>query len=178
MATIHLPGIGGSGPEHWQTLWEAADASIARFAPESWDAPDLGDWTRAMARAVAAATEPPLLVAHSLACLLVAQAAARGVAGVGGAVLVSVPDAAGPAFPREAAGFGPVPTAPLPFPALVIASTNDPFGTLDHMQRCAQAWGAGLVVAGPLGHINAASGLGDWPQGAALVAAFRAGARV
>ncbi len=30
---IILPGIGGSGIEHWQTHWEAQDPSMKRFAP-------------------------------------------------------------------------------------------------------------------------------------------------
>ncbi len=64
----------------------------------------------------------------------------------------------------------------LRFPALIVASTDDPYGTLDHATSCAIAWSAGLVVAGALGHINGASRLGHWPQGMALFSAFRSGA--
>jgi predicted alpha/beta hydrolase family esterase len=34
---------------------------------------------------------------------------------------------------------------------------------------------SGLIVLGALGHVNASSGLGDWPQGRALLDAFSAG---
>ena len=83
-AIITLPGFRGSGETHWQTLWEAEDPSMARFWPASWDRPDLGDWIAALDRVVLAAPEPPLLVAHSIACLLVAHwAAYRKGAGAG-----------------------------------------------------------------------------------------------
>jgi predicted alpha/beta hydrolase family esterase len=70
-----------------------------------------------------------------------------------------------------------VPDGALRFPSLIIASTNDPYGALEATQRRAGDWQSGLVVAGALGHINASSGLGDWPQGRALLEAFRAGLR-
>ena len=37
------------------------------------------------------------------------------------------------------------------------------------MCTLAAAWGARLVDGGALGHINAESGLGAWPQGQALL---------
>ena len=43
---ITLPGLGGSGDTHWQTLWERTDARFTRFQPASWDQPDLHDWER------------------------------------------------------------------------------------------------------------------------------------
>lgn len=178
-ATITLPGITGSGEAHWQTLWEARDPRMVRFQPASWDHPDLSDWVAALNHTISAAPEPPLLVAHSLACLLVAHWAVREVKGteqlVRGAFLVAAPDPDSPAFPLEAATFRDVPEMGLPFPALVVASADDPYATLDHARRCSSAWGAGFVVVGALGHINSASGLGDWPQGAMLLEAFRAG---
>jgi predicted alpha/beta hydrolase family esterase len=180
MAYITLPGIGGSDESHWQTRWEQQHLQMKRFEPSSWEEPDRDDWLAALDRAIRATPDPPILVAHSLACLLVGYwAATSGVeAGrrVRGAFLVGVPDPQALAFPAaEAATFREIPDAPFPFPALVVASTDDPYGTVDHARRRATAWGAGLVVAGALGHINGASRLGDWPQGLALLEAFRAG---
>lgn len=172
---ITLPGIGGSGPTHWQSAWEAKNPAIVRFQPARWDHPDLDDWLAALDRAVAAAPAPPLLVAHSLACLLVAHWAARGGRTVRGAFLVSVPDPRSPAFPAEARAFDDVPGGRLPFPALVVASTDDPFGTIGYTKARAEQWGAGHVAVGAHGHLNAASELGDWAEGAALLEAFRAG---
>lgn len=71
---IILPGIGGSGEAHWQTRWEKSNPEMRRFQPADWEKPDLADWISALERAVGASATPPLLVAHSLACLLVLAA--------------------------------------------------------------------------------------------------------
>jgi predicted alpha/beta hydrolase family esterase len=176
---ILLPGIGGSGAAHWQTMWERADPSLIRFDPADWDLPDLDDWLAALDRAIDATDEPPILIAHSLACLLVAHWAARpGARTIRGAFLVAAPDPDGPAFPAShAASFRDVPDAPLPFPTLVVASVDDPYASVEHVRNQASVWNAGLVVAGALGHMNEASNLGDWPLGMMLLEAFSAGAR-
>lgn len=172
---ISLPGIGGSGDAHWQSRWEQAEPRFSRFKPASWDHPDLDDWVQALERAVADSDEPPVLVAHSLACLLVVHWAARSSTAVAGAFLVSVPNPDGAAFPSAAAAFRLVPSAPLRFPSLIVASSDDPYSDLAHARQRARDWHARLVVAGALGHINASSGLGDWPQGRGLLEAFCAG---
>ena len=177
---IVLPGIGGSGDAHWQTIWQREEAGWLRFQPTSWDHPDLSDWIRALDHALSQAGEPATLVAHSLACLLVAHWAARSARTrqVAGAFLVAVPDPDGPAFPRaDASTFFNVPEAPLPFPTLILASSNDPYASLDYAERRALEWKAGLVEMGALGHINGASGLGSWPEGRRLLTAFQSGAR-
>ncbi|CAN7631796.1 alpha/beta fold hydrolase [Phenylobacterium sp. LjRoot225] len=172
--TIMLPGIGGSGGGHWQTLWRLNDPFATVFQPSDWDRPDLDDWVAALDRAVALAAQPPLLVAHSLGCLLVAHWAARGRGLVAGAFLVAVPDPDGPVFPAEqAATFRSVPRQPMLFPTLMIASSDDPYGSLEFGRRCADAWRADLITAGALGHINEASGVGAWPSGRTLLTSFR-----
>jgi uncharacterized protein len=171
---ITLPGIGGSGDEHWQTLWEAGSKDFARFSPSSWDEPRLEDWVAALDAAVAASDGPPVLLAHSLACLLVAHWQARSALPVAGAMLVAVPDPLGAAFPAEAASFADPPEQRLRFPSVIAASGNDPFGTMDHARRRAGEWGSRLVEMGDVGHINAGSGLGDWPAGRMLLADFMA----
>lgn len=170
---IHLPGIGNSGKTHWQSRWEEADPAISRFTPSSWDEPDLADWIAALDRAVRAAKTPPILVAHSLACLLVAHWSGVSALPVKAAFLVAVPDPASSAFPAQAAGFGQnVPQAPFRFPSLIVASTDDPYGSLDNARRRAEQWGSELRIIGEAGHINRQSGLGDWPEGRALLAGF------
>jgi len=171
---ITLPGIYGSGPTHWQSLWEQ-DGSFRRFSPSSWDRPQLADWQAALTAALNRADAKPVLVAHSLSCLLVGHSTDLLAGRIAGAMLVAPPDPAGPAFPDDGAQFGPAPQAALPFPTLLIASSNDPYGSLAFAQTQAQAWNARLVVAGAFGHINGESGLDDWPQGRGLLAAFEAG---
>ena len=66
--------------------------------------------------------------------------------------------------PLRNAGIGS-PACGHPFPAVVVASTNDAFSTIDRARLLARVWGAGFVDAGACGHINVASGFGPWPQG-------------
>lgn len=175
---VNVPGIGGSGPAHWQTLWEQRHAGIRRIAPASWEAPGFDNWIAALDAAVAASSTPPVLIAHSLGCLLVAHWTRHSRRAIAGAMLVAVPDPAAPAFPATAGAFGPTPTTRLPFPTLIVTSSDDPYGSLSYAHGCADHWGAGLVEAGALGHINGGSGLGDWPGGWQLLTAFCAGLRL
>jgi predicted alpha/beta hydrolase family esterase len=166
-----LPGLGGSGPEHWQTAWEACQPRCARVTQRDWDRPELGEWLARVDAAIAAAEGPVVLVAHSLACPLVAHGARRtGWERVAAALLVAPADVDSPAHtPPETRGFAPVPTAALPFPATVVASRNDPYVELERARHFAERWGATFVDLGEVGHINAASNLGDWPEGRRLL---------
>lgn len=169
---IHLPGIGSSGEKHWQTLWEQRDPTIRRFQPTSWDQPDLDDWIQALERAVCEAKEPPVLVAHSLACLLVAHWQRASSSPVKGALLVAVPDPQSPVFPAQAAAFACVPEERFRFPLLVVASADDPYASLSYAQTRAKQWGGDCINIGEHGHINGQSGLNDWPKGREILEEF------
>jgi predicted alpha/beta hydrolase family esterase len=56
----------------------------------------------------------------------------------------------------------------------VVASANDPLGSLAHAKHCAIAWGSTFVDIGLAGHINADSGHGEWCEGYALLQQFMA----
>ena len=169
--TFLLPGYANSGPGHWQTRWEALEASFARVAMPDWDHPVRATWCATLDRAVADEPRGPIcLAAHSLGCLTVAQWALRLASSaqlgkIAGALLVAPPDPAGPAFPRDAHGYDEIALEPLPFPSIVVASSDDPYGTLAFAERCAMGWGSRFIDIGPRGHINAESGLGDWEEG-------------
>jgi len=167
-----LPGFGNSDLQHWQTLWELRHSDWQRVNLGHWDSPDCDDWVRALDVAVQACPSPPLLVAHSLACLLVAHWAQRSVFTPKAAFLVAVPDPQSASFPATARGFAPVPLAPFAFRSLVVASANDSFGSLAHAKHCAIAWGSAFVDIGQAGHINADSGHGEWEEGYALLRQF------
>lgn len=163
-----VPGIGNSGPDHWQTRWERQHEGLIRIAQQEWDQPVASDWLHNIDAAVAASAEPPLIVAHSLGCLAVAlwaeatPAARRRTAAL---VLVAVPDPSGPVFPRaEARGFERLAGGLGRREGLVVSSRNDPYAPDGFGLRCAQRWGVQHLDAGAGGHLNAASGLGDWPS--------------
>jgi predicted alpha/beta hydrolase family esterase/diadenosine tetraphosphate (Ap4A) HIT family hydrolase len=161
---LTLPGWQGSGPDHWQTLWERLDATIARVQQPDWERPHLDAWREVLHAELRRSDEPTVLVAHSLGCHLVAHAAPPVV----GALLVAPPD-----LERQSqlsfSSFLPVPRARLPFPAVVVASSDDPWSTPEYSMSLADAWGARFVDAGARGHLNSASGLGTWREGRELL---------
>jgi uncharacterized protein len=167
---IVLPGYMNSGAGHWQTRWEGLYPAFSRVAMADWDHPVCSQWCETLDAAVASQTAPVLFAAHSLGCLTVAfwalrHASAQALAKVAGALLVALPDPAGPGFPRDALGFDDVPLVRLPFKSIVVASTDDPYGGVPFSQACAAAWGSRWENIGPRGHINADSGLGAWEEG-------------
>jgi hypothetical protein len=169
-----VPGLGGSGPDHWQSRWERQLSTARRVVQADVDAPEREPWIAALAGAVADGERPAVLVAHSLGVVTVALAAAR-LAGsrVAGAFLVAPPDLDDPErSPPEAAGFTPLPRDPLPFPSVLVASRNDPFCAYERAEDMAYAWGSALVDAGDAGHLNTASGHGPWPEGLMRFAGF------
>ncbi|WFU01892.1 alpha/beta fold hydrolase [Rhizobium sp. CB3171] len=172
---IILPGLGGSGEGHWQTLWERQAPEMRRFQPTSWDRPELADWLAALDWEIRRSKTLPILIAHSLACQLVAHWAASAPAKIRGTFLVSAPDPTGDVYLTEAPSFANPPRQRLPFPSLLVASTDDPFASFDYAREIAAAWGSDLIDAGALGHINANSGIGDWPEGRTLFERFRTG---
>ncbi|HKT27878.1 RBBP9/YdeN family alpha/beta hydrolase [Dyella sp.] len=160
-----VPGIGNSGPTHWQSYWESEHDSYARVHQNDWERPVCADWVSALERTAQRAEPGALIAAHSLGCLVVANWLAQTSIRIAGALLVAVPDPSGVSFPTEAKGFTPVPLDPLPCPSIVVASSNDPYSDIAFATQCAHAWGSRLINIGRAGHINAASGLGHWDNG-------------
>lgn len=169
-----IPGLNNSGPTHWQTHWENQMQSASRVELGSWDAPHRNSWVTNLGFAIRQASKPVVLVAHSLGCHAVAWWAAQepdaARSNIAGAMLVAPPNVdSRPNDPRIGA-FGPAPRVTLPFPTLLVGSENDHYCTFEHAQKLARRWGARFVNAGRFGHINADSGIGDWPYGLYLLA--------
>jgi uncharacterized protein len=166
-----LPGLGDSGPQHWQTLWQRSDPRMRRVEQHDWQAPRLDAWCETLERAVGASAEPTFLVAHSLGCALVAHWSARTrTRCVRGALLVAPADVESPRHtPDCARNFAPLPRDSLGFPSVLVASRDDPYMSFARARALASAWGAQLVDAGARGHLNAESGLGTWPEGFSLL---------
>ncbi|MBF4627892.1 RBBP9/YdeN family alpha/beta hydrolase [Curtobacterium flaccumfaciens] len=190
---VIVPGIWNSDPDHWQSVWEREQQDerdehgqrdqhdqqrpAVRIAPTSWSDPDPDDWRAAISTAVASCPEPPVLIAHSLGVLAVADwlaTTADAPSLVAGAFLVAPPDPLGDTFPDEASGFvapRPVPSAQR-VPTRLVVSDDDPYCSADRALVFADAMGADVVRVGALGHVNVASGVGAWPAGRELLRAF------
>lgn len=171
-AVLLIPGLYNSGPEHWQTFWQRERADCLRLEQAEWNTPRREDWVATLERAVADAKRPVVLAAHSLACILVAYWARSGGASLGnvrGALLVAPSDTEAPGFPAGTVGFAPMPRERLPFPSVVVASTNDTYITMARVTGLAADWGARLVNVGAKDHLGSAAKLDSWPEGQALL---------
>lgn len=168
-----VSGLWDSGPQHWQTQWLQDRAHWSKVAHRDFAAPQRDEWVAELNAAIAACEGPPILLAHSLGCMLVAQWARSGSAlQVAGAMLVAPSDVEAASYPIDANAFVPVPMVPLPFPSLIVASTNDEYAQIARARAWAHAWGSELVEIGDAGHINGDTGFGPWPAGMALLKKF------
>ena len=160
-----LPGWQNSGPDHWQSRWERAHG-YTRVEQHDWMRPLRGDWSARLEDVLLGCDEPAVLVAHSLGCMLTAAWAShsKNTSRVKAALLVAPPDVERDDVRQMLPGWAPVAMNKLPFPAVVFCSGDDPFCAPARARQFAAAWGAELVEAGPRGHLNAESGLGDWPE--------------
>lgn len=169
IAVLIVPGWAGSGPLHWQTVWERQHPDYHRVALEDWRSVERADWVAAVERSFRSFSGEVVLVAHSLGCLAVAWWATSRSSSrerVRGAMLVAPPDlGTAPGRLPALASFIPVPPGKLPFPSVLVASENDPYVTAEAAASMADGWGSQLVSAGVAGHINVDSGHGPWPEG-------------
>jgi predicted alpha/beta hydrolase family esterase len=168
--TLILPGLHDSDSEHWQSRWEARDETLLRVIQDDWETPHCADWIARLDQAVALTGPDTVLVAHSAGCALVAHWAVGGSSmRIRGALLVAPSDPEAASFPPGPRGFAPVPLLRLRFRSIVVASSNDPYVTLSRAETFAKKCRSEFVMIGEAGHINSASGLGEWAEGLALL---------
>lgn len=168
-----VSGLWDSGPQHWQTHWQQAHPEWSKVAHRDFAAPQRDEWVAELDAAIALCEGPPVLLAHSLGCMLAVQwAASNSLLKIAGAMLVAPSDVEAASYPVDANGFAPIPMAQLPFPSLVVASTNDEYADLARSHAWAQAWGSEFVDIGDAQHINGDAGYGPWPEGRKLFERF------
>lgn len=164
-----LPGLGNSGEQHWQSIWEK-QFHFKRVQQKEWGTPVCDDWIKTIDETVCQyQLDKVILVGHSLACTAVAYWAARYNRRIKGALLVAPSDTEAPTYPAGTSGFTPIPLQPLPFKSIVVASTDDYYVSIDRAKYVANKWGSQLETIGPAGHINVATGFGKWEEGIAFL---------
>ncbi len=172
MQTLILPGWLDSDPDHWQSRWQRLYGDV-KVEQADWQWPRWGDWMARLDEVLLSldGTGPAVLAAHSLGCHLVAGWAehSRHTGRVKGALLVAPPDTEREDMPPQLHNWRPIRRGRLPFPAIAVVSSDDPYCSLERGTEIAGQWGATVVMAGPRGHLNSASGLGDWPEGRELL---------
>lgn len=167
-----VPGLGNSGPGHWQTLWEENLPDCRRVDLGLWDDPHRNTWVNKLNLVIQRADRPVVLVAHGLGCLVVswwAEFEQPRDGKVIGALLVAPPDVEERHIDRRLTRFAPFPQGELPFPSFLVASRNDPGMAYGSARRLAETWGSRFADAGPVGHINAEADLGEWAFGRLLL---------
>ena len=173
MCFLVLHGWQGSGPGHWQTwlaerLRTRGESVCYPELPEP-DAPRLDRWLEALELEMARLPDAPVVVCHSLACVLWLQYAHAGAVGAHAerALLVSPPSPSAELPGVE--GFFPLAVEPAAAAraagsTLIVASDDDPYC----VEGAERLYGEPLelpvhVVAGG-GHLNADAGYGPWPD--------------
>lgn len=165
--TLIIPGLHNSGHDHWQTWFETHVPGSVRVIQRDWKDANLPDWSGRVRREINRIPGKLFLVAHSFGVLAAVQAAQDHADRIGGALLVA------PADPERFGVADYLPLEPLAFNSVVVASTNDPWMRHDRAAHWADLWGSDFVSLGAVGHINADSGFGPWPEGLALLQRLR-----
>jgi hypothetical protein len=168
-----LPGWLNSDAGHWQSRWERTHG-YRRVDQDDWVWPRRGDWMARLDDVLLESSSPAVLIAHSLGCQLVAAWAAHSqhTARVRAALLVAPPDTERADMPPNLFSWNTIARQRLPFVGHMVASEDDPFCTLPRAAQMAADWGCALTTLVGRGHINADSGLGDWPEGHALLSSL------
>jgi hypothetical protein len=170
MRILIVPGLNGSGPGHWQTLWEEK-YGCERVNQRDWGNPDLAEWIGALNAAVTAGAERTVIIAHSLGCLAVAHwanAYPEKTGQIQNALMVAPPDVESSSYIPETLRRFAMHNA-IPFPSVLVGSENDHYMKLDSARDLARFWNSRFVNAGAVGHINLDSGHGPWPMGEAIL---------
>lgn len=168
---VVVPGVGDSGPEHWQTLLQQKTAGSVRVIQQDWTMPVRDEWVDGIARTLEPIAAPVVLVGHSAGSVAIVHWASARThrPGVVGALLVApadleidLPDGTPVEF-LDDAGWVPCPRGRLPFASVLVASTDDPYAGFARSREYAAAWGSRLVRVENGGHLNADAGFGPWP---------------
>ena len=176
--TLIIPGLNNSGPEHWQSLLEAQIPGSRRVTQQDWSRPNIIPWARNVQKAILQSEEPVILIAHSFGVLASVIGATRVADRVAGALYVA------PADPSKFTPFGEIlseaaqdwstglynliPKERLGYPTIIAASLDDPYMPFKRAAWWATKWQSRVVSLGNTGHVNVASGHGQWAAGEVL----------
>ena len=168
---LFVPGLRDHVEDHWQTHAARAIPGAVTVEPLAADRLSRAGQVAALDAALRIITGEVAIVAHSAGCLTTVHWALALTRTIRAALLVAPADIENPlpaGYPEPGAlkegGWLPIPRKALPFPAITVASRNDPLAAFDRVTSFADAWGAALHDAGEVGHLNPAAGYGPWPE--------------
>ena len=164
---VNIPGLRNSDDNHWQTIWERKyPDQFSRIIQEDWAHPNCDDWINQIDKELRNFDlNKVILVGHSVGCATIINWFQKYKTPVKAVFLVAPSDVDQADYPKYITGFAPLPLDFLPFPSIVVASSNDHVVKLERAKYFAQSWGSEFVVLKNAGHIEGKSGFGEWPQG-------------
>jgi len=167
MICFNIPGLGNSGPDHWQSHWERKrPGDIRRIRQENWDKPVMQTWTAQIQGMTQGLDSAQLVfIGHSVGCAAIIHWYKKYQRPLKGALLVAPSDVERDDYPSYITGFNPLPMDALPFPTVIVASSDDHVVSSERAREMAQAWGSDFVEISDAGHIESKSGYGVWEDG-------------
>jgi uncharacterized protein len=167
---LNVPGFTGSGPHHWQTLWEQHYDNFHRVQQKDWEQPYCSQWVGELDNCITQISNPIILVGHSLGCITIINWLSKSFQNnVKAAFLVAPSDPQNPNFPIQAIGFDNLSMESLPINSILVSSCNDPFLSTERATILAKSWECQLKNMGMCGHMNTDSNLGIWAEGKKLL---------
>jgi hypothetical protein len=166
-----VPGLRDHVEDHWQTLLAKRIEGSVTVPPVQEDKLWCPARVAALDATIRKIAGPVVLVAHSAGVMIAVHWAQHHTHRIHGALFATPADLEEPlpqGHPTPEAildnGWLPIPRRKLSFPAIVAASTNDPLARLERVEGYARDWGARLIEVGAVGHLNPASGFGEWKE--------------
>ena len=169
ITVLFVPGLRDHVEDHWQTLLAAEIPHSVTVEPLTEHRLSRAARIAALDTALTRIDGEVVIAAHSAGSLMVAHWAMAPTRRIRGALLATPADVENPLPPGYPAmadlqvnGWLPIPRSPIPFPAIVAASSNDPLAQFEKIAGLARYWGARLHDIGAVGHLNPAAGFGPW----------------
>ncbi len=166
-----IPGLRDHVADHWQTLLQARLMNVHSVPALETDKLNCEKRVTAIQAQLEKIQGPVIIVAHSAGVLMTLHWAAKYQHDIQGALLVTPPDLTQnwpenypSADTLRKEGWAPLPNQKLPFPSIVVASSNDHLARYTAVEEMAKNWGSQLVNLGDVGHMNPAAGFGLWTQ--------------
>ena len=172
-AFLILHGLEGSGPGHWQTLLagrlrDRGERVSYPYLPDPLD-PHPADWDRALDEELSL-LDAPVVLCHSLACLLWLRRAARPLEEpLASRVLLVAPpfrEDLEPVARFLDHGARARDVSRAADETLIVCSDDDPYCPPGAVATYAEPLGIPAHVIPGAGHINPEAGYGEWPEAA------------
>ena len=168
---FNIPGLRNSGDEHWQTLWEKQYPNdFIRINQDNWEQPNCEDWVNRVEEVLSQHDlENAILIGHSVGCATIVNWYRKFHHKIKGALLVAPSDVERGDYPTYITGFIPLHLEQLPFPTVVVASTNDHVVDYERAEYFADIWGSEFVTIDDGGHLEKSIGTNNWESGISLL---------